>query len=86
MSRKDWGVYAAGLSVVIGLIGFGVGVSAAPVTGPKATTAQDSQELSKKMAALDKKLDDVLKQEQAILQQLDTMMEELRIIKIRATR
>ena len=48
--------------------------------------AQGSREPKSDVAALEKKLNQVLANQQTILQKLDAMMEELRIIKVRATR
>ena len=47
-------------------------------------SAQGSREPN--FAALEKRLNQVLANQQTILQKLDAMMEELRIIKVRATR
>ena len=44
------------------------------------------RESKSELKALERKLDQVLANQQTILRQLETMMEELRIIKIRATR
>jgi len=49
-------------------------------------SAQGSREPKSDVAVLEKKLNQVLANQQTILQKLDAMMEELRIIKVRATR
>lgn len=61
-------------------------VEATSKTRPRASKATGSQASEADLAALEKKLDKVLANQQALLQQLDAMMEELRVIKMRATR
>ena len=49
-------------------------------------SAQVNRESKSDITALEKKLTEVLANQQLMLQKLDAMMEELRIIKVRATR
>ena len=51
----------------------------------KATTAATSTAPKTDSLALERKLDDVLAGQQAILKRLDEVMEELKIVKIRAS-
>ena len=50
-----------------------------------ATSGSSSKADAKKNGDVDKKLDEILANQQAIFQRLDQVMEELRIIKVRAT-
>ena len=52
---------------------------------PRTTKSAESQDTAAKLAALERKLDQVLANQQAILQKFDAVMEELHIIKIRAS-
>jgi hypothetical protein len=47
--------------------------------------AQTTRESKVDIRTLEKRLDEVLANQQLILQKLDAMMEELRIVKVRAT-
>jgi len=56
------------------------------VLGQQATSALAEREPSSmELAAIEKKLDALLADHQTILQKLDAIMEELRIVKVRAT-
>ena len=48
-------------------------------------SAQSARDAKLESRALEKKVDQVLANQQLILQKLDAMMEELRVIKVRAT-
>lgn len=60
--------------------------AAAVVTVQHLASAQSTRDTKSDSRALEKKLDEVLATQQTILQKLNEMMEELRIIKVRATR
>ena len=47
--------------------------------------AQTSRESKVDVRSLEKKVDEVLATQQAILQKLDDVLEELRVVKVRAT-
>ena len=51
-----------------------------------AAASPPTREPKTDLTALDRKVDQILEQQQLILQQLQAMAEELRIIKVRATR
>ncbi|MBI3323982.1 MAG: hypothetical protein HYZ92_01740 [Candidatus Omnitrophica bacterium] len=51
-----------------------------------ASGAETKREPKLDTAAIERKLNEILNNQTAILQQLDAMMEELKIIKVRATR
>ena len=75
-SRRLLGVLSVlGLLGALFVLGAGGGVSAQSEAKHKAD-----------LAALSKKLDDVLATQQRILAQLDAMMEELSVVKVRCTR
>ena len=67
--------------VLLATAGLGVLAAAGRIDG-----APKVQEPKMDTAALERKLDQVLANQQTILTTLNAMMEELRIIKIRATR
>ena len=75
LRRVVWGV------LIIGAIAAMLGL--ATRSDAEAETARESRAAS---AALEKKLQEVLDTQQLILQKLDAMAEELRIIKVRSTR
>jgi len=56
------------------------------VLGAGGVGAQSEAKHKADLAALSKKLDEVLKTQQQILAQLDAVMEELSIVKVRCTR
>ncbi|MBI3324991.1 MAG: hypothetical protein HYZ92_06890 [Candidatus Omnitrophica bacterium] len=67
------------------LAGLGL-LSAFLIFGPGGVGAQSEAKHKADLAAMNKKLDDVLATQQRILAQLDAMMEELSIVKVRCTR
>ena len=70
-----------GLIVLLGLLGLaGVLVGLQPWTG-----AQEADKTKAELAALDKKLKEVLATQQAILDKLTTVLEELEFVKVRCT-
>lgn len=69
------------LHILLGLLVGGTAVVAAQ----HLASAQSARESKADSRALEKKLDEVLATQQTILQKLDAMMEELHIIKVRAT-
>ncbi|MBI4322672.1 MAG: hypothetical protein HY596_00170 [Candidatus Omnitrophica bacterium] len=70
-----------GIQTVIGVLLFATAVIALQ----HLASAQSTREPRSDSRALEKKLDEVLATQQTILRKLDEMMEELRIIKVRAT-
>ena len=68
-----------------GLLAAGGLLSALLVFGPGGVGAQSEAKHKADLAALSKKLDEVLKTQQQILAQLDAVMEELSIVKVRCT-
>lgn len=70
-----------GLILLLGVLGL-VGVLAG--TQPW-TSAQEAEKTKADLAALDKKLKEVLATQQAILDKLTTVLEELQIVKVRCT-
>ena len=69
------------LIVLLGLLGLaGVLVGLQPWT-----SAQEAGKTKADLAALDKKLKEVLATQQAILDKLHTVLEELQIVKVRCT-
>ena len=60
--------------------------AAAVVTVQHLASAQSTRDTKSDPRVLEKKLEEVLATQQTILQKLDELMEELRIIKVRATR
>ena len=70
MTRQVWGHRV----VILGLLAIGL-VGAATKESVKTDTT-----------AIDKKLDQILANQQTILSRFDAVMEELRIIKVRSTR
>ncbi len=77
---KSWmtGIRVGALLVIGGL---GVVIAAGRIEG-----ASKVQDPKVDTAALERKIDQVLANQQTILQTLNAMTEELRIIKVRATR
>ena len=71
-----------GIQTVIGL----VLLATAVIALQHLASAQSTRETKSDSRGLEKKLDEVLATQQTILQKLDEMMEELRVIKVRATR
>lgn len=69
------------LVALLGLLGF-AGVLAG--TQPW-TSAQEAEKTKAELAALDKKLKEVLATQQTILDKLTTVLEELQIVKVRCT-
>ncbi|MBI3088414.1 MAG: hypothetical protein HYY91_05995 [Candidatus Omnitrophica bacterium] len=69
------------LIALLGLLGF-AGVLAG--TQPR-SSAQQAEKTKAELAALDKKLKEVLATQQAILDKLNTVLEELKIVKVRCT-
>ena len=67
--------------VLLAIAGVGVLAAAGRIDG-----APKAQEPKMDTAALERKLDQVLATQQTIIARLDAMTEELRIIKVRATR
>lgn len=67
------------------LAGLGL-LSALLVFGPGGVAAQSEAKHKADLTAMNKKLDDVLATQQRILAQLDAVMEELSIVKVRCTR
>jgi len=79
-----WRVVGIALALLLGVAGSsGSGVAATKGTRTK-TGAQESKATGSD-PAIQQKLDEVLAKQDTILQRLDEMMEELKIIKIRAT-
>lgn len=71
--------------LVLGLLG-AVGIlTLALVLRPGGAGAQSEAKSKTDLTALSKKLDEVLATQQRILAQLDAMMEELGIVKVRCT-
>ena len=68
------------------LVGVALGTFVAVQYLASAQVAPKSRESKIDSAAIERKLDAVLSNQQTILQKLDAVMEELHIIKIRATR
>lgn len=67
-------------------LSIGVVLVVVAVLGQQATSALAEREPSSmELAAIEKKLDALLADHQTILQKLDAVMEELRIVKVRAT-
>lgn len=66
------------------LAGLGL-LSALLVFGPGGVAAQSEAKHKADLAMLSKKLDDVLATQQAILDKLNTVLEELKIVKVRCT-
>ena len=75
LRRVVWGM------LIIGAIAIMLGL--ATRSDAEVETARESRAAS---AAIEKKLQEVLDTQQLILQKLDAMAEELRVIKIRSTR
>ena len=87
------------LAVIAGLllaVGMGTGVvfsqdDAEPPTRssrpakPAGTSSASDTGKDKDLAAIERKLDQIIQTQSAILQKFDAVMEELRIIKVRAT-
>lgn len=71
----------ASLLTLLGLLGF-AGVLAGM---PPRTSAQEAEKTKAELAALDKKLKEVLATQQAILDKLNALAEELQIVKVRCT-
>lgn len=71
-----------------GLLGAGLlaAASAAQALTGAETTDRAKESASVDAASIEKKLDQILANQQAILSRFDAVMEELRIIKVRATR
>jgi len=63
----------------------GLGLLSVAVLGAGGVGAQSEAKHKADLAALSKKLDEVLKTQQQILAQLDAVMEELSIVKVRCT-
>lgn len=76
MVRARWSQVFVGLLLLAGAVSAGVHHRA---------SAQTTRESKSESRSLDKKLDEILANQQSILQKLDAVMEELRIIKVRAT-
>ena len=81
-------VVAAG--VFLGLAAWSSGLAAGESSAKssrssRAPSATKAQEDGSEIAGLEKKLDEILANQQTILSKFDAIMEELRIIKIRAT-
>lgn len=69
------------LLVLLSVLGFaGVLAGTQPWTG-----AQEAEKTKAELAALDKKLKEVMATQQAILDKLNTVLEELQIVKVRCT-
>jgi len=80
-SRRLWLVVCAGL--------IGTGLALPHLTSAQTTKTREAsktKEAKLDTEALEKKVDEVLTNQKIILQKLDAMMEELRIIKVRSTR
>ena len=75
LRRVSWSLFIAGSIIAM------LGLTTHSEAG--AETARESRAAS---AALEKKLQEVLDTQQLILQKLDALAEELRIIKVRSTR
>ena len=73
--------HARRIQTVIGV----VLVAAAVIALQHLASAQSTRETKSDSRALEKKLDEVLATQQTILKKLDEVMEELRIVKVRAT-
>ena len=73
--------HARGIQTVIGV----VLVAAAVIALQHLASAQSTRDTKSDSRVLERKLEEVLATQQAILQKLDALMEELRIIKVRAT-
>ncbi len=71
-----------GIQTVIGVLL----VTIAVIALQHLASAQSTRESKSDSRTLEKKLDEVLAAQQTILKKLDEMMEELRVIKVRATR
>ncbi len=69
-----------GLLAVLGIL------SAVLMLGTGGVGAQSEAKHKADLAALSKKLDDVLATQQRILGQLDAVMQELSVVKVRCTR
>lgn len=76
--------------LVLGLLGAAGMLALALVLQPGGVDAQNEakqkSEQKADLAALSKKLDNVLANQQRILTQLDAMMQELGVVKVRCTR
>lgn len=68
-----------------GLIGLLVVLGVIAMVAHHGADAQTTRESKSESRLLDKKLNEILAAQQTILQKLDAVMEELRIIKVRAT-
>jgi len=60
-------------------------LAGAIITMHRLASAQSTRETKSDSRGLEKKLDEVLATQQTILKKLDELMEELRIVKVRAT-
>ena len=79
---KDAVMRGAVIGLVIGLACWG----GATLWATEATSKAGSSEITKAdLTKLDRKLDQILANQQTIFQKFDAVMEELKIIKVRAT-
>jgi hypothetical protein len=86
-SHRWWLVAVAGCALAIGA-GFGMLARAAdeePAGRASRRAARTSASSSSSADGLERKLEEVLAGQQAILKRLDEIMEELKIVKIRAS-
>ena len=94
MALTKWNAHPYTLAMAVGVLGLVVGsfrssaLVAAETPGTKAsaqTTMQFTQSDRARAARMEEKLDRILANQQTILQRFDQVMEELRIVKVRAT-
>ena len=84
-----WGVFIVSVGLITG-VGTAALCSAEEETPPSPVAQQASEKSEEavnqaELAKLEKRLDEVLASQEQVLQKFDAAMEELRIIKIRAT-
>ena len=89
---KGWWGSVLTVVAAAGVFGLGVWSGSAAEESPskssrssRASSATKAQEDGSEIAGLEKKLDEILANQQTILSKFDAIMEELRIIKVRAT-
>ena len=91
---KQWSTRPSVLAIAVGVLGLVIGslgssvlvAAETPANKPSAQSAkQPTQSDRARETRIEQKLDQILSNQQTILQRFDQVMEELRIVKVRAT-
>lgn len=85
MNQNKWKVAAFAVLIAVSLNSLVFGASESTKTRSTKISGRASSKDTIDTAALERKLDAILEKQEEVLQRFDAVMEELRIIKVRAT-